>query len=235
MGRTMNHLEAFLSDDAKRGREMRFVPSFPSVFVTPCGSVLVHGIRELPQSTTTSGYKSVWLNEYDKSKTVHRLVAEAHCPGYAPGLQVNHIDGVKSNNHFTNLEWCTAAHNNRHAVTSGLNGSFSARDVMNIRVAVAAGERISAVAKRLGAHTSAIQAIVTGKTYVDIGGPLKPTGQEARLIGEKNHSAALTNDKVVLIRTAVASGDHHRAVAKRFGVSAKTIYNVIHRKVWRHL
>lgn len=233
MTKSLTHLEAFCSDDAKRG--MRFVPSFPSIFVTPCGSVLVHGVRELPQSTTTRGYKSVWLNEYDKSKTVHRLVAEAYCRGYAPGLQVNHIDGVKSNNHFTNLEWCTATHNNRHAVTTGLNGTFSAEDVISIRQAVSAGERISSVAKRLGVHTSSIQAVVTGKTYVDVAGPLKPTGPEARLLGEKNHSSVLTEDEVISIRKAVADGYSHRAVAAKFGVSMRAIHKIVHRETWRHI
>lgn len=231
----MTHLQAFMSDDAKLGREMRFVPSLPSIFVTLCGSVLVHGIRELHQSTTTRGYMSVWLNDYGKSKLVHRLVAEAYCQGYSPELQVNHIDGNKTNNHVSNLEWCTATHNNRHAATTGLNGAFSAKDVIDIRAAVSCGERVSAVAIRLGVTASSIQAIVTGKTYVDVDGPLKPTGPEAKLLGEKNHSAVLTTDKVVSIRAAVASGRSHRSVASQFGVSMRAVHKIVHRETWRHI
>ena len=34
---------------------------------------------------------------------------------------INHIDGVKSNNYYMNLEWCTKAENNRHAYATHLN------------------------------------------------------------------------------------------------------------------
>jgi HNH endonuclease len=53
---------------------------------------------------------------------VHRLVAMHYVDGYEEGLQVNHIDGNKQNNHFTNLEWVTGAENMKHAVETGLKG-----------------------------------------------------------------------------------------------------------------
>lgn len=35
-------------------------------------------------------------------------------------LQVNHIDGNKSNNSLVNLEWCTDSENKIHAYKNGL-------------------------------------------------------------------------------------------------------------------
>ena len=53
--------------------------------------------------------------------SIHRLVAEVYCEGYSPELDVNHKDGNKLNNHYTNLEWCTRSHNIQHSYDNGLS------------------------------------------------------------------------------------------------------------------
>jgi hypothetical protein len=50
----------------------------------------------------------------------HKLVAKYFCEGYAEGLVVDHIDGNKRNNVYTNLEWVTPSENNRRAYALGL-------------------------------------------------------------------------------------------------------------------
>lgn len=61
----------------------------------------------------SSGYKRVILQNKGKKERylVHRLVAMHYCNGYFDGAIVNHIDGNKQNNHYTNLEWCNQSHN----------------------------------------------------------------------------------------------------------------------------
>lgn len=56
-----------------------------------------------------------------KSCQVHRLVASAFVDGGFPEMQVNHINGVKSDNRKENLEWVTPSQNIQHAYDNGLN------------------------------------------------------------------------------------------------------------------
>ena len=51
----------------------------------------------------------------------HRLVALLFLEKPDGCNVVNHIDGNKLNNHFSNLEWCTAYDNNKHARIHKLN------------------------------------------------------------------------------------------------------------------
>lgn len=62
---------------------------------------------------TGKGYLKVNLNVGGKRIhcRVHRLVAQAFIPNPQNKPQVNHIDGNKLNNSFTNLEWCTNQEN----------------------------------------------------------------------------------------------------------------------------
>jgi hypothetical protein len=82
---------------------------------TPAGFNSVRGIVTYPlvNLSVAGEFKS-------KTFAVHRLVAEAFIPNPDNLPCVNHIDGIKTNNNVSNLEWCTASENSRHAVTTGL-------------------------------------------------------------------------------------------------------------------
>ena len=70
-----------------------------------------------------NGYKTIMLRSNEgKAKIfrVHRLVAEAFVENPNNYPIINHIDGVKNNNHFSNLEWCTHSMNNKHAFDTKL-------------------------------------------------------------------------------------------------------------------
>mgnify|MGYP003633383959 CR=1 FL=1 len=60
-----------------------------------------------------------------KGFLVHRLVAIAYIANPSNKKEINHIDGDRSNNDVSNLEWCTRSENMIHAHKNGLTNPCS--------------------------------------------------------------------------------------------------------------
>jgi hypothetical protein len=78
--------------------------------------------RPMKHTVNGQGYEYLTITKDGKqySQIVHTIVAKNFLGPRPEGLQVNHIDGVKTNNHVSNLEYCTPKQNSQHSVDMGL-------------------------------------------------------------------------------------------------------------------
>lgn len=114
-----------------------------------------------------------------KTKTilVHKLIAETFIENPDKLPYINHIDGDKTNNHVSNLEWCTASENISHAFGMGLAANkkgeesslakFTNEQVREIRYIHGKGVSETSLAVLLGVSQSTIGRIVRGERYAD--------------------------------------------------------------------
>lgn len=93
------------------------VDGFPNYSVSNLGRVRNDKSGKQLKPYNMLGYTQVTLRHGGMSvkHTIHRLVAKAFIPNPEGKPQVNHIDGIRSNNCVDNLEWCTSHENNLHA------------------------------------------------------------------------------------------------------------------------
>ena len=68
--------------------------------------------RIMKQATDKDGYKLITLN--NKTRRVHRVVAETFIPNPDNLQQINHKDGNKANNVIDSLGWCDSFDNIQH-------------------------------------------------------------------------------------------------------------------------
>lgn len=147
------------------------VRSLDKMIPTWTGTLRLHKGRMLTPSPDTAGYFRVGLvdaNGDKKAVKVHRIVAKSFVKG--EWLTVNHVDGDKSNNAASNLEWCSQRDNNIHGIRSGLiaptpgesngNSKLTEDAVRYIRRLVKAGMKLAHVGNVFGIHSSYVRSIV---------------------------------------------------------------------------
>lgn len=113
-----------------------------------------------------------------KTKGLHRMVFEAFVGEIPKGMQVNHIDGVKTNNHISNLEVCTPAENTQHAYAMGLASGksgqensmakLSEEDVLSMYGMFKLGYPNKIVGDKFGVHERYVSLVRHGKRWVEL-------------------------------------------------------------------
>jgi len=89
--------------------------------------ILKNTVDDKSTKTKKGGYIITFIKNTKlgvrKRVRIHRIVAKlfVHNPNPLENTVVNHIDGNKTNNHYSNLEWTTVLVNNKHAIENKLS------------------------------------------------------------------------------------------------------------------
>lgn len=121
------------------------------------------------QLNKDSGYLHVGLRNSNGWKIfkVHFLVAQAFIGDRPQGMVIDHIDGNKLNNHYTNLHYCTQKENMNNPNTLPNNNCYrKRRRVVAIKDGIERTfDSVIQMSRELGVHVANVSKCIKGKNY----------------------------------------------------------------------
>ena len=114
---------------------------------------------------------SLWRDDGVRfTMRAHQLVAKVYLPNPHNHPQVNHKDGNKLNNHFSNLEWVSNLDNAHHAIEHGLmpHAVLNESQVHQICQMLEQGHTQSNIARRLNLTRSSVSSVKNKRTWMHI-------------------------------------------------------------------
>jgi transposase-like protein len=181
--------------------------------------------RYLNLQYNDNGYVCVSLRMQGKTKAlkVHRLVGFTYLKdSYFEGAHINHKDGNKANNHYSNLEWVDRVENMRHAHRTGLivaKPCTLSDDVVEcVCRMLQEGVSISQTAKRNNVHRESVYQIIRGGVFKDISSKYD--------LSKINKQSRVPNESILAAMQALSIGLPVAEVARKTGVNPSSVKRI---------
>lgn len=158
------------------------IPKFPNYSVSDSGEIKNNKTgRLLKIQKDGYGYSQISLYSAEHSKQpktikIHRAVLSAFCG--ESELQINHKNGIKSDNNLSNLEYCTAKENTIHAHKNGLAtpargtnhyaAKYTEEQIMLVKKLISEGHSIRDIISKTKVKKPTISAIKSNRTWKSI-------------------------------------------------------------------
>lgn len=143
-------------------------------YVSNMGRIKKHDGNKIMKQNFCRDYLVVGLTDYNhkrKTMRVHRLVAQTFKNhDWVVNDEVNHINGIKTDNRDINLEWIKHSENSKHSFISGnVVKKLTPKMVREIKTILNEGNvKGYEIAKKYGVSTSTISEIKTNKKWKNL-------------------------------------------------------------------
>lgn len=197
-------------------------------------------IRQMRPVTNSNGYQHVLIRMADSSRKtylIHHIVLNTFVGPRSTGQETRHLDGDRTNNALSNLEWGTRLVNNRDKYGHGTmpvgerhhQAKLTEEDVRAIRRRLNAGETSVAIAADYGVAWPTIDAIYRGESWTHV--PL----EEPMVERKGGRRPGLSDDVVRAIRRRATEEKNLAVVGREFGISRARARGICLRIVYKHV
>jgi hypothetical protein len=140
----------------------KMIDEFPAYEVSEYGNVRRIDTGRILKPTKDRGYHRYSLrNGTVHGRSEHRLVLVAFVGPPPEGMEACHDDGVKTNNHYSNLRWDTHRANNVDKIQHGTStAKLSVAQVIQIRQLRAENRTMAEIGALFGVWPSTVSRIV---------------------------------------------------------------------------